>query len=54
MFNDLFSIGPFTAHTYGLMIAIGVYAALFIAERRAPKNGTQNAADDSAIDHEAA
>ena len=39
MFNDLFTIGPFTAHTYGLMIAIGVYAALFIAERRAPKNG---------------
>ena len=39
MYNDLFSIGPFTVHGYGLMIAIGVFAALFIAERRAPKNG---------------
>ncbi|MBO5986919.1 MAG: prolipoprotein diacylglyceryl transferase, partial [Lachnospiraceae bacterium] len=39
MYNDLFSIGPFTVHTYGLMIAIGVLAALTIAERRAPKNG---------------
>ena len=39
MYNDLFSIGPFTVHAYGLMIAIGVLAALTIAERRAPKNG---------------
>ncbi|MBR6476991.1 MAG: prolipoprotein diacylglyceryl transferase [Lachnospiraceae bacterium] len=39
MYNDLFSIGPFTVHTYGLMIAIGVLAALFTAERRAPQNG---------------
>ena len=38
MFNDLFSIGPITLHTYGLMIAIGVFAALYIAEYRAPKN----------------
>ena len=38
MYNDLFSIGPITAHTYGLMIAIGVYIALRIAEYRAPKN----------------
>lgn len=39
MHNDLLSIGPFTVHTYGLMIAIGVIAALYIAEYRAPKNG---------------
>ena len=39
MHNDLFSIGPFTVHTYGLMIAIGLLAALYIAEYRAPKNG---------------
>ncbi|MBP5282546.1 MAG: prolipoprotein diacylglyceryl transferase [Lachnospiraceae bacterium] len=39
MFNDLFSIGPLTIHTYGLMIAIGVMGALFTAEHRAPKNG---------------
>lgn len=37
MYNDLFSIGPFTVHSYGLMIAIGVLAALFIAEARAKK-----------------
>lgn len=37
MYNDLFSIGPFTVHGYGLMIAIGVMAALFIAEARAKK-----------------
>lgn len=37
MYNDLFSIGPFTVHGYGLMIAIGVLAALFIAEARAKK-----------------
>ena len=37
MYNDLFSIGPFTVHGYGLMITIGVLAALFIAEARAKK-----------------
>lgn len=36
---DLFSIGPFTVHGYGLMIAVGVAAALFVAEKRAPKLG---------------
>lgn len=39
MYNNLFSFGPFTVHGYGLMIAIGVIAALYIAEYRAPKNG---------------
>lgn len=34
---DLFSIGPFTVHGYGLMIAIGVLAAILVAEKRAPK-----------------
>lgn len=37
MYNDLFSIGPFTVHGYGLMIAIGVLAALFTGEARAKK-----------------
>ena len=36
---DLFSIGPFTVHGYGLMIAVGVAAALFVGEKRAPKLG---------------
>lgn len=39
MYNDLFSIGPFTVHGYGLMIAIGVLAALFVGEARAKKRG---------------
>ena len=39
MYNDLFSIGPFTVHTYGLMIALGIIAAYALAERRAKKKG---------------
>ena len=39
MYNDLFSIGPFTVHGYGLMIAIGVVVGLFIADKRSPKRG---------------
>ena len=39
MYNELFSIGPFTVHMYGLMIAIGVIAAYVTAERRAKKKG---------------
>lgn len=37
MYNDLFTIGPVTAHTYGLLIWIGVIAALLVGERRAKK-----------------
>ncbi|MBQ7557333.1 MAG: prolipoprotein diacylglyceryl transferase [Lachnospiraceae bacterium] len=36
---DLFSIGPFTVHGYGLMIALGMIAALFLADHRAGKKG---------------
>lgn len=39
MYNDIFSIGPFTMHMYGLMIAIGIIAAYLTAERRAKKQG---------------
>ena len=39
MYNDLFSIGPFTIHGYGLMIAIGTLAAYYYAEWRAKKEG---------------
>lgn len=39
MYNDLFSIGPFTAHGYGLMIAIGALGAYLVAEKRAKKKG---------------
>jgi len=39
MYNDLFSIGPFTIHGYGLMIAIGVLVAMFVADKRSAKRG---------------
>ena len=42
MYNDILSIGPITIHGYGLMIAIGILAALFIGEARA-KNRNLNA-----------
>ena len=31
MFNDWFSIGPFTVHGYGVMIAIGILVAFYVA-----------------------
>lgn len=37
MYNDLLSIGPITIHTYGLMVALGVLAALFTGEAGAKK-----------------
>lgn len=36
---DLFSIGPFTVHGYGLMIGIGVLCCVFMATKRAKKYG---------------
>jgi len=36
---ELFSIGPVTVYSYGLMIAIGVLAAILVAERRARSLG---------------
>ena len=33
MYNDLFTIGSFTVHGYGLMIAIGIIAALLVSVR---------------------
>ena len=41
MKNELFTIGPFTAHSYGLMIAIGAIAAYLTVEYRAKKKGMQ-------------
>lgn len=35
MYNDLLSIGPFTIHGYGLMIALGILAAYQITKYRA-------------------
>ena len=39
MYNDLFSIGPITVHSYGLFTAIGLIAALWLACARAKKRG---------------
>ncbi len=36
---DLFTIGNFTIHTYGLMIAVGIILAVIIAMHRADKLG---------------
>ena len=45
MYNNLFTIGTLTVHTYGVMTAIGILAAYFTAEYRAKKQGL----DDSKI-----
>ena len=37
MYNDLFSIGPLSFHTYGLMTAIGIFSAYFWVENQAKK-----------------
>lgn len=39
MFPVLFSVGPFTLHTYGVLLAGGFAAALFYAVRRARHEG---------------
>lgn len=39
MYNELFQIGPFTVHGYGLMIGLGVAAALLLGDYRAKKKG---------------
>ena len=39
MYNDLFSVGPFTVHGYGLMIGLGVLAAVLWGGRRAKNHG---------------
>lgn len=38
MYNDLFSIGPFTVHSYGLFMAIGIIAAITLASARAKRH----------------
>lgn len=39
MFPELFSLGPFTLHTYGLFVALGVFAALFLMTHQAKRDG---------------
>lgn len=42
MHNELLTIGPFTVYGYGLMIAIGIILAYFMAEYRARKLGLKD------------
>ncbi len=44
MKNDLFSIGPLTIHSYGLMIALGILVCVFMGMYRAKKHGYQDEA----------
>lgn len=37
MHNDLFSIGSYTVHSYGLLVTIGFFAAYFVAIYRAKR-----------------
>ena len=39
MYNNLFSVGPLTFHTYGLMTAIGIISAWLTAEANTKKKG---------------
>ena len=39
MYNEILSIGPFTIHGYGLMIAVGIITALLVGDFRAKKKG---------------
>lgn len=39
MYNDLFTIGSLTVHTYGLMIAIGILVAEYVATRQVKRYG---------------
>ena len=39
MYNDILTIGSFTIHGYGLMIGLGVAAALLLGDYRAKKRG---------------
>lgn len=39
MYNDLFSIGPITIHSYGVLTAVALLAALILACARAKKRG---------------
>ena len=49
MYNDLFSIGPVTFHTYGLMTAIGIIGAYLLAERRAKAYGLDKKIQDNIL-----
>lgn len=50
MKSELFSIGPFTVHGYGFMIALGILACIFLGLYRAKRRGmSQDAVLDISI-----
>ena len=49
MFNNWFSIGPFTVHGYGVMIAVGILFAFWLSERLAKRQGLDHEKIDGMI-----
>ena len=49
MYNDWLTIGPVTIHGYGAMIAIGILAAFWLAEKLAKKYDLESDKIDSFI-----
>ena len=49
MYNDWLKIGPLTVHGYGVMIAIGILAAFWLAEKLTRERGLDSEKIDSMI-----
>ncbi|MBR4163014.1 MAG: prolipoprotein diacylglyceryl transferase, partial [Solobacterium sp.] len=49
MWNDWLKIGPLTIHGYGVMIAIGILVAFWLAEKQAEKYGLEKDRIDNFI-----
>ena len=49
MWNNWFSIGPLTVHGYGVMIAIGILVAFWVADKQAKKHGLSVDIADSLV-----
>ena len=49
MKNDLFSIGPLTIHSYGLMIALGILVCVFMGMYRARKYGYKDVSSSGTL-----
>lgn len=49
MWNDWLTIGPFTVHGYGVMIAVGILFAFWLAEKQADRYGLEKDRIDNFI-----
>lgn len=49
MNNNLFSIGPLTIHTYGVMVGLGILCAWLLADHRARRAGLSSETLDSLV-----